>query len=150
MKEDKVKIARCPYLTLVENPMVIQRQSRSSSVHRSRSPSTGSRRLRSNGACERTVNASSTTKAEDAQSPWQSAPDDGGRGFDGKRKHLARSRLRLPPRDRFDGKSKQPLTRSHRRRETEKNAGSTKPRAGGASRRTLAAAEGAGRWRVGF
>jgi hypothetical protein len=33
--------------------------------------------------------------------------------------HLARSRPRLPPRDRFDGKqSKQPLTRSRRRRET--------------------------------
>jgi hypothetical protein len=76
--ENRLFLACCWWRIL----SVVQRQSRSS-VHRSRPPSTGGGRLRSNGACERTVDASSpssTTEAEDAQSLWQSAPGAAGRG----------------------------------------------------------------------
>ena len=60
-------------------------QSRSS-VQRSRawSPSTGAGTLRSNGARDRTVEASSpssTTEADEAQSLWQSVSGAAGRGF---------------------------------------------------------------------
>jgi hypothetical protein len=64
---------------------------------------------------------------------------------------VVRSQPRLPPRDRFDGNKASSCSPDHAAGgRLGKNVGSSKPRAGGVACRSLAAAEGAGRWRVGF